>query len=51
MFKPRFRSGTVLNPCLFLLALEIKPAGFFVPTHTFQANQISFKCLQIHSTF
>ena len=39
MFNPGFRSGTILNPFQFLLALEIKPAGFFLPRHPSKTNQ------------
>ena len=31
IFDPRFQSGIVLIPFQFLLALDIKPAGFFMP--------------------
>ncbi len=40
MFNPGFRSGTVLIPFQFLLALDTKPAGFFVPTIAVKDHQI-----------
>ena len=60
IFDPGFQSGTVLIPFQILLALDIKPAGFFMP----RLNVIGFqsdrrptssredsKNLQIHLIF